>query len=99
MKTITRNSIILICILAVVIIGTTKFARRHANTTAQPTITPSSAPTDDLLNPTDYNLPPTAKEVRNLRTPSSVTFELSPGKYAAVSFGADTVQASGSPTP
>src|SRR3989344_3904303 len=37
------------------------------------------------FNPIDYNLPSTAKEVVEKRTNSTVTFELSPGKYAAVS--------------
>jgi len=40
-----------------------------------------------LLNPVDFSLPATAKEIPEKRTETSATFEISPGKFAAVSFG------------
>lgn len=43
--------------------------------------------TIELLDPVQFNLPATAKEVLEKRTEKSATFEISPGKFAAVSSG------------
>ncbi len=40
---------------------------------------------DKFLNPSQFNLPETAKEVIEKRTESTATFEISTGKYATVS--------------
>ncbi|OGY31211.1 MAG: hypothetical protein A3C02_04825 [Candidatus Andersenbacteria bacterium RIFCSPHIGHO2_02_FULL_45_11] len=47
------------------------------------------SPTRDigLLDPVEFNLPATAKEIPEKRTETSATFEISPGKFAAVSSG------------
>lgn len=39
------------------------------------------------LNPVEFGLPETAREVIEKRTEKTVTFEVEPGKYAAVSMG------------
>ncbi len=42
---------------------------------------------DTILNPVNFGLPATAKEVPEKRTERSATFEISPGHFAAVSGG------------
>lgn len=42
---------------------------------------------DELVGPEEFGLPATAREVPSLRTGQTATFELAPGKFAAVSVG------------
>ncbi|UPA22647.1 hypothetical protein K8942_00325 [Candidatus Peribacteria bacterium] len=42
-------------------------------------------PSASVLNPADFHMPETAREVITKRTERSATFEVSPGKYASVS--------------
>lgn len=51
----------------------------------------SMLPGPPPLNPTQFGLPTTAKELPKRRTDRTATFDLGDGRYADVSFGAGTL--------
>src|SRR3989344_4332485 len=76
-----RYSILLGITIGVLFSGVTLYPQYQEESVAIP------------LDPVQFNLPNTAKEVIARRTANTATFELTPGKYAAVSgIGKSTTQ-------
>lgn len=82
-----RNTVLIVIIIVIIAIGISFMQKKKegANGAASPSA--SQTPEGDLLDPTHYGLPPSAREIRSSRTEYSTQFELSPGQYADVSFG------------
>ncbi len=66
---------------------TSRQSRNQAVIAPDTTPAPDASTAPETLNPLDFGLPETAKELPERRTEKSATFEIAPGKFAAVSHG------------
>lgn len=82
-----RNSILIVIIVVLIAVGISFAQKKKGEVNSATSPSASQTPEDGLLDPTQYGLPSSAKEVRSSRTEYGTQFELSPGEYADVSFG------------